>query len=863
MMAAENNVISERVPIVSSIFKFFRITFFLGLYFVLCMVVVTTMLQKWSDGGQMLFAFGVPIILVWWQETRRSRKAAAKVLAHTDQDGKAAQPTPSAKPSANERRIALEREKARETFADEASARPKSYVPPRQDYAEIVRAGKSAAPAIAGAARRNEVSRASTTARPRSRKSGWVPSNRTASVAGRDIGGMVYFGTPPLLNSDGYRDKCRAYIDPSLSVARIGTDKAGDGMPYWPGYSDISPQCRATYLDWLASGRKDASYNPGYMFLYFYGLERRFFVDQSNEDAKDIVEEVRRLWSLYPDNHSVRRYLGEFLDIAMLAETDFDAIEPVFERQGWELPFSLKYVIGARLDKGEHLNADWVLSWYICHPESSLRTPATRCREEFLALFRMRFEERFPGGLKVNRPRKTLKATYRAASSEFEGTINPTSDGKPVPDISGLRKPVEIAQEIADEVMDSLDKLSRFLGRNPDGRGSVEAHALLPAELWQSFPSEEMDKLKAWANGIVEDSGLVSLASVIERLEGERAQKIGKRQLTSAADALARLGFGLAPDPRFALRSPKPEEPVVLYDLGEPVEKLEEVSTGYRSALMELALGSFVAHADGRIAEPERKALESQVASVTGLTDQERRRIRANLEWFLTVPPDMTLLRRKLKDIDENGQTAMRAALVAAAHADGVIKSEEVASIEKVYKALGLDPSLAYSDLHAGKIADAPRTVRAAQPGRPGEAIPKFEKATGPVLDASRIAAIRSDTERVSSVLGQIFDTEEDQKAAGVSNARSVLPGLDQKNSVLVLELVAREHWTEAAFAQLCERHALMASGALEAVNEWAFENYDEALLDEYDGYDVSPDIAEAVRAKIEGEGSNVETETT
>ncbi|WP_367383448.1 TerB N-terminal domain-containing protein, partial [Roseobacter sp. HKCCD8198] len=66
----------------------------------------------------------------------------------------------------------------------------------------------------------------------RSTKSGWVPSSETASVAGRNIGGMVYVGTPPLLNSYGYRDKCRAYIDPSLSVARSGTDKAGDGMPY-------------------------------------------------------------------------------------------------------------------------------------------------------------------------------------------------------------------------------------------------------------------------------------------------------------------------------------------------------------------------------------------------------------------------------------------------------------------------------------------------------------------------------------------------------------------------------------------------------------------------------------------------------
>jgi hypothetical protein len=49
-----------------------------------------------------------------------------------------------------------------------------------------------------------------------------------------------------------------------------------------------------------------------------------------------------------------------------------------------------------------------------------------------------------------------------------------------------------------------------------------------------------------------------------------------------------------------------------------------------------------------------------------------------------------------------------------------------------------------------------------------------------------------------------------------------------------------------------------MSSGALEAVNEWAFEAYDEALLDEYDGYDVSPEIADALKQKLEGEGSHV-----
>ena len=772
----------------ASILKFFRVIFFYALYFLLCMVVITLALQSWPVGAQMLFAFGSPILLVWWQERRRARKALSKPTTHVDEKQQTSSSS-SGKRLSDERNVRNEL-KAPMSLDRQAKSPSEPPKPPKQDYADIVRAGQSAAPALSAIAKRYENARA-TTQKPRtnSRKGGWVPSAETVNVAGRDIGGMVYVGTPPLLNNHGYRDKCRAYIDPSLSVARTGDDRAGEGMSYWPGYSDISARNRATYLEWLASGRTDTSYDPGYMFLYFYGLERRFFVDQSDADAKDIIAEVRRLVSLYPENHSVKRYLGEFLDIAMLAETEFEALEPVFERQGWELPFSLKYAIGARLDQGEKLSADWVLSWLVCHPESHLRTPATRCRDEFLALFKIRFEGRFPDGLTVSKPRKHLKATYRAASSEFEGTLNPTANGKPVPDISGLRKPIEIAQEIADEVIDDLDKLSRYLGRNPEGRGSIEAHALLPLELWQFFPSTEMEQLKEWARGIMQGGGLVPLADVIEKLEGQRSAKIGKRQLTGAADALARLGIGLAPDPRFALRSPKADEPVVLFDLGEQIEKLEDVSVSYQTALMELALASFVAHADGRIADAERKALEAQIAAVEGLSAKERRRLEANMVWFLGVPPDMTLLRRKLKEVGVEDQTAMRAALVGAAHADGVIQSEEVASIEKVYKALGLDPSLAYSDLHAGEITDAPRIVRAAQPGRSGEVIPEPDKATGPALDASRIAAIRSDTERVSSVLGQIFEAEEDAKEGRGPSVSTLFTGLDAKTRRIAVGL--------------------------------------------------------------------------
>ncbi len=840
------------------------------------MIAVTTILQSWPDGAQILFSFGVPIALVWWGEKRRANRLAKLEgeFSQPDTELKRGSPKPKKRsaprdrPDLNEqieRREQALRQRNRDAMLSGSSrilnkveneTNPQ-YQPPKQDYAAIVEASRASSSELSQIADRKEHERA----RPvkATRRTGWVPSSESVDVGGRNIGGMVYVGTPPRLNDYGYRDKCRAYIDPSLSVARDGTDKVGNYMPYWPGYSEIPSQCRATYLDWLAGGRSDPSYDQGYMFLYFYGLERRFVLDQPSESEKqEILQEVRRLMKLYPDNGSVQRYLGEFIQLAQISLNDEAVYEPVFDYRGWDLPLSLKVAIGARVGRGDLLSADWVLSWLMCHPERRLRTPATRCAEEFRALFRLRFDERFPEGLKVSKPRKMLKPTYQAASSEFQGQLEPMVNGATVPDISGLRKPVEIAQEIADEAMDDLDKLSRYLGRNPDGRGSVEAQALLPQELWELFPSEELESLKAWAADRVGSGGLIPVLDVVERLEGSRPEKLNKRILTGVADALARIGYGFAPDPRFALRSPKLDEPVVLFELGEAVGQLEDVSDEYRAALIEAALGSFVAHADGQITESERKSLLAKATDVDGLSGQECRRLAANVEWMLAVAPDLTLLRRKLKDTGPEAMAGVRSALIAAAHADGVIQSEEVAGIEKVYKALGLDPALVYSDLHTGDVSDGPVRVRAAQPGVAGETIPDDAPSGPPKLDAARIAAIQSDTARVSSVLGNIFDdTPEVSEVAEPDE--TVLGGLNAKHSHLVKALIAQDHWTEEAFEELCRDAGLLASGAIEDINEWAYETYDETLLDEYDGYDVSPDLAAQLKKKFEEEMPHVE----
>ena len=846
-----------------------KIFFLYCLFFILFLIAGTRFIKPYGDGLVALWSLILPLLLVWWYE--RLRTSAKIGLARQKDERRASQ-------SNRDQQSAQRRPEV--GSSPRPSAAPTATAPtPRKwqelDFGEVVRKNRENPVEMPTEAPEPRIPEATATPSPfllatyhsalskptaplaavAVPKQGWVPKGQLVTVHGRQLQGMVYVGVAPVQSRHGYGEKVRPYIDPSLPVARFAAAKDGAGMPYWPSYSGIPPECRATYLDWLASGPTDASVNPGYMFLYFYGLERRFFVDSPDtEEQLAIIEEVRRLLALFQENQSSRTYLGTFLQLAEVAARGAEALQPIFDSPTWDVPFSVKVAVGARLQRGETLEADWVLSWYLCHPEKNLRTSARRCGEEFRALFRLRFAERYPAGLKVSKPRALLKGSYQAASREFEGSVSPSLDGKPLPDISGTRKPIEVAQEIADSVMDDLEKFSRFLGRNPEGRGSIEAHALLPPELRHLFPSKELEEVRSWAVGVVDAGGLVPVVDVLERLEGERPAQLGKRQLTGAADALARMGIGLAPDPRHALRSPALNEPVVLFDIGMPVELLEDVSSAYKAAVMELALGTFVAHADGIFSDVERSSLKAKISTIVGLSDLEQRSLSANLQWFAAVPPDLTLLRRRLKETYADQQPAIRAALVAAAHADGIVSSEEVAGIEKIYRALGLDPNLVYSDLHAGEISDGPVRVRPAQSTVPGETIPAEQKAKPQMLDAALIASIKKDTERVSTVLSDIFASDSAHEEAGKVAVPTDLAGLDAKHTALVRELISRLHWDEAEFGALSARHGLMASGALETVNEWAYGVYDDALLEEYDGYDVSADIAEALADAFERE---------
>ena len=92
-------------------------------------------------------------------------------------------------------------------------------------------------------------------------------------ISGHTIpGGMIWVGSTM---AHGYGQIDPALVNPRLPVDMRRPDWDAASVGYWPSYTDITSRQRAAYLSWLAHGRRAPGVPICYVFLFFYGLERR------------------------------------------------------------------------------------------------------------------------------------------------------------------------------------------------------------------------------------------------------------------------------------------------------------------------------------------------------------------------------------------------------------------------------------------------------------------------------------------------------------------------------------------------------------------------------------------------------------
>ena len=682
----------------------------------------------------------------------------------------------------------------------------------------------------------------------------WVPCGRTIQVAGYSIpGGMIYFGSG-LKSINQYNDE-PALIRPKLKADTANPDREGSNMGYWPSYSQIHPTSRAAFLEWLSNGRKDPNINIGYVFIYFYGLERRALADAkesvaARSEIPAIVTEVKRLLSIYGDNNSFRGYAGKFLDAIQASQVTVPLYRtsPQIESSSWEIPLTLKIALGQMANDGVSMSADWALAWAENDPSMPRRMPSQRCSSEFRELFKIRYSEKLGDGLKLKPNKARLTACYHPASSSFSGMVDiPISD---LPDITETTGSANKIRDIATACTDELEGYSRYLGRNPDGRNSIEATSYLPQPLLQKHAGKEFQKLYNWLNDQVTSDALVSVpfSSVLQQVPSINRNGFSKKEATAIANLLGKMNIGIEPDPRFGSFVPKPEQDVVLYRIGDNAPS--SPTAEYCAATVVLHLASAVACADGAVDPTEGRHLEEQLEAWLHLASDEKTRLRAHTQWLISSFPGMNGIKKRIELLKQDQRESLGRFLVGVAQADGYIDPTEMKTLSKIYEMLGLDTQSLYSHAHAAAVE--PVTLQAADFMKPqGYSIPSPpEKQTeGISLDMSSIEAKLAETVAVSAILNSIF-TEEEPAPPPVPVSESVtsdvsIAGLDPESSAFMQVLASRLIWAREELEKLAADHNLMLDGTLDSINEASFDHFGGPFFEGDDPIEIDPEIVE------------------
>lgn len=569
--------------------------------------------------------------------------------------------------------------------------------------------------------------------RPRTRASAapprWIEAGETCRIHDFDLSaGLIYVGSAPRSNSYGPDRQFAHVIDPGIRIDAARADASGQSMPYWPSYAEINPQARRGYLLWLASGRRDPAAGIGHVFLFFYGLEHRIFVDRALHNAPVIVDEVRALLSVYGEQSSFRTYASRFLDaVAILtgAIPDTPPQQPL--PRSYEFPQLLQCALGRRLTQGR-LTGDWLLAWAMAHPETNLRTPATRCYDEFRQLFLMRFEREYPQGLAVRIPAKKLQFAYSPATGGASLALPGAHTAWPDP--TALTAPLKTASALIADCTSALDGYSRFLGRNPAKRGSLAAHGLLPPELrgssMQGFDAIRTKLDSLTPNGVGETT-IGTLLSDLQ-ISTDPTRRPSANDLTLLSTGLQSLGFGMEPDPRFGGKMAGITTPVLLFRARDGAN-VDPARPAYVAARMLVEIAAVAATIDAENVVAGLGHVQSEITNLADLTGDERLRLLAYLASFRRTGPNPKLALQKLAALPANQRERIARVALGALVADRRVGADEVAFAERLYRALGLPANQLYSDLHSAHGSDVIATnelpqVAPSDPGRKGTRLP-------------------------------------------------------------------------------------------------------------------------------------------
>jgi hypothetical protein len=680
----------------------------------------------------------------------------------------------------------------------------------------------------------------------------WVPPGQPVTIGAHVIrGGLIYAGRNLRAPTGGIEP---ALVNPELPVAPVSGPVSGPA----PAYHLLSPSMRTRYLAWLAGGRLDEA--PSSLVLLFcFGLERRVLVDEDpgvRRELPAITAEVRRLRARCGPLPALDRLL-DLLELVGAPRASAGPAVPDAPRSPSRM--TVRLALARCAATAAPVPAGWAHAWAEHHPALARRSAQTRCPEEFGRLFAVRYRDRHGTGLVPPEDVAGIRLSYQPASPGLATALVCRED---LPDVFSEPRCVRALGTLVDGVATALDPYSRWLARFPQGRGTLTATTMLPAELVDPR-SGQLGALRVWAESRLSGRprAVVEVAELGRYWRMATPDRMARDETIALLTVLSLLGFGIEPDARFGAPTLAPG-PAVLFRLRRPAA--DRPGARFPAAAAAVRCAAAVASAAGPVdpAGPVGAAVlaaAADLAAVLRLEPGEDLRITARLAWLLATGVDVDRLGRQTAPLTAaDREVAGRYLVTVAAAADPAVGPATIAMLTRVYRILRLEPALVFGRLHEHSLG--PPAALAPQPGPPWADEPVVVQAAGDAphgyalpwavpLDEKAIAHKLAESTAAAALLAEIFDEDEPPPPARSADCLPPAAGLDAVHSGLLRALAARRSWTREEFGSLAAAHGVLPDGALDRLNEAAIDTVGAPVVEDSDTLMVDHDVLQELLA--------------
>lgn len=166
-----------------------------------------------------------------------------------------------------------------------------------------------------------------------------------------DVLSLLWIKNGPLCNCTSAQEKEPSAIDLTLplDLSPSAEDLTAD-IGYYPSYERLTPKQRTVYLRWLSDISK--SVPVGYVFIFYYGLERFLFTEKY-EAALDMINRLR----LFHSNNSLLGYSADAMLVGCLLHNRPDLIGMIdTSKTSTELYLYIKGYLAGGLSASDLMN---------------------------------------------------------------------------------------------------------------------------------------------------------------------------------------------------------------------------------------------------------------------------------------------------------------------------------------------------------------------------------------------------------------------------------------------------------------------------------------------------------------------------